>query len=75
MSALSPPLMAFCRLVGNLLTVPLVLVVVQTDALQIGTRQKFLRAGYSNAVLCSHCLENPTNATASENPILEKFLH
>lgn len=67
--------MAFCRLVGNLLTLLLVLVLVQTDALQIGTGQKFLCAGYLNAILCSHCLENPTNATASESPILEKLLH
>lgn len=67
--------MAFCRLGGNLLTVPLVLVVLQTEALQIGTGQKFLCAGYLNAVLCSHCLENPKKATALENTILEKLLH
>lgn len=67
--------MAFCRLVANLLTLPLVLVVGQTGALQIGIGQKFLYAGYLNTVLCSHCLENPTNAIASENPISEKLLH
>lgn len=54
--------------VGNFLT--LALAVVQTDSPQTGAEQKFLHEGKLNAVLCSHCLKNPTNAIASDNPIL-----
>lgn len=58
--------------VGKLLALPLVLAVVQAASPQIGIEQKFLCVRKLNAVLCSHGLETPKNAVASENPVLGK---
>lgn len=62
----------FAMVVGKLLALPLVLAVVQAASPQIGIEQKFLCVRKLNAVLCSHGLENPKNAIASENPVLGK---
>lgn len=65
----------FAIAADNLVALLLALAVLQVSSPHIGTELKSLHAHQLSAALWSCCLENPTNAIASENPISGQPVH